>query len=354
MSFVEDVQELRSKSDAIIEASKVLTPDVVKAVAHIGSIDIDMLEKIVIAAEKIQESRRDVLLVENGLSSIRRVVEMQNQVQFVSDARQNIGLVAGSLDSVNEVAEDIVYIRAVSAMKPMIDETLALSTKIDAVLDMEEDIKDFLKTAERMEMVLKEMNQSRIDVSKNLDETKEFVSLCQSSEMRVRRKEVEVEDMVRRLESFNVNVKHLDQDSTAYSRYSREANELEIGIPSGKVGEKGNFKGDKGEPGNNGSSFRPSYTGSRINRARYNSYPTGTSYLSLDEIPTMIYFRKSNAINDWTEGQPFGVSNGGYSDKDKGIDIVDGINIDELTTHILRNMKRRQDGNISTDSTGRL
>ncbi len=78
-----------------------------------------------------------------------------------------------------------------------------------------------------------------------------------------------------------------------------------------------------------------------LDKNKYNNYPTGTSFLSLDEIPTMIYFRKSNAMNDWTEGQPFGVSNGGYSDEDKGIDIVEGINIDELTTHIIKNMERR-------------
>ena len=58
----------------------------------------------------------------------------------------------------------------------------------------------------------------------------------------------------------------------------------------------------------------------------------------------MIYFRKSNALGDWTEGQPFGISNGGYSEEERGIDIVNGININELTTHILANIKRREDG----------
>ena len=348
MSFIKDVEEVRVKIDAISSLLHLLTPDAIDSIKKMSSLDVELIEKVIIASEKIQESRRDVLLVENGLHSIRRVVEMQNQVQYVSDARQNIGLVAGKIEDVSAVAEDIVFVRASVAMKPMIDETLALSVKMDAVLDMEEDMKDFIKTADRMEVVLKTMNQHRISVKEDLESSVNILNAITIAEKRIDEKVKYIENIESNIQTFNVVVEHVGPNEEAKHSFGRESNTLKLVIPQGKTGEKGNHKGDKGEPGSNGTNFEPSYMGTVINRARYNAYPVGTSYLSLDEIPTMIYFRKSNAINDWTEGQPFGVSNGGYSDEDKGIDIVDGINIDELTTHILQNMKRRQDGNIST------
>ena len=55
----------------------------------------------------------------------------------------------------------------------------------------------------------------------------------------------------------------------------------------------------------------------------------------------MIYFRKSNALDDWTEGQPFGVSNGGYIDSKEGLNIIDGLDINRLTQHIINELKKQ-------------
>jgi len=340
MGFAQDIQELRPRVEALQESMKVMTPEVLEAIVKMSSFDVEQLEKIAIASEKIHDARRDVLLVENGLSSIRRVVEMQNQVQYVSDARQNIGLVAGKIEDVVALAEYKHVMGAAVAMKPMIDETLALSIKMDAVLDMEEDIKDFIKTGKRMELVLADMNRTKYEISDFESQAREHLKNSMKIEARLINREKILDMKISQLQDFNVEVQHLAPEKEAYSIFTREKNTLSIGIPSGIQGPKGEYKGERGEPGTNGKDFSADYKGMRRERGRYCNYPVGTSYLSLDEIPTMIYFRKSNANDDWTDGQPFGVGGEFYSDGDTS--IVNGINVQRLTDQVMHELDKRQ------------
>ena len=344
MDYGERMGLLLSNIENLTKMSTVLDSNFIEKVEGVSSslagINGEQVEKIIIASEKIEKNRRDVLLVENGLSSIRRVVEMQNQVQYVSDARQNIGLVAGSLDSIKEVAEDIVHIRAASAMKPMIDETLALSTKMDAVLDMEEDIEAFMKTADRMELVLAEINQNRVTIQSELETSANILNAVSLTEKRISEKLATVESMVNTLQTFRISVDHLGESDKAYNNYDHENNILTLGVPRGMTGPRGQYKGDRGEPGLNGKDFSADYKGLRRERGKYCNYPVGTSYLSLDEIPTMIYFRKSNQNDDWTDGQPFGVGGEFYGDGDTS--IVNGINVQRLTDQVMYELDKRQ------------
>jgi len=348
MAFVDDIAYIRENMGKLLEASDTLTPELKASLLSLKKIDLKILEKSIKASKNIKQNRELVQAVGNGIGDIRRVVEMQNQVHYVSDARQNIGLVAGNINRVKALADSLILLDEVQGMGGDIDSIIKMKDGMKLVLENVDKIDDINQTVLDMQSIVQQMEDMYLTVSAGIKDMRILRDEVETLSADTRIHSAMVHDALKRMKTFSVRVNHVGPDSLPSDTYEKKTNTLTLSVPSGKVGEKGNFKGDKGEPGSNGSSFKPSYVGSRINRARYNSYPTGTSYLSLDEIPTMIYFRKSNAINDWTEGQPFGVSNGGYSDKDKGIDIVDGINIDELTTHILRNMKRRQDGNIST------
>ena len=98
-------------------------------------------------------------------------------------------------------------------------------------------------------------------------------------------------------------------------------------------------KGDEGEPGKPGSDFQPTLMGPKQEMFRYGSRPRGTSYLSLDELPTMLYFRKSDTQNDWTEGQPFGIGGSFYEDGDTS--IVNGINVQKLTQEVIHELHKK-------------
>jgi len=219
-----------------------------------------------------------------------------------------------------------------------------MEEKIDRLL------KEQQKVDEKMGIIRDYMRRASNSSSMAVD----MVNEMNITEKRIDEKLKRVEEIEKVMKEFSVKVEHVGSDRSPAHGYDHGTNTLELIIPQGKTGPKGNNKYDKGSPGDNGSNFKPSFCGSRIERARYAAFPIGTSYLSLDEIPTMIYFRKSNQSNDWTDGQPFGVGGSFYSDDGSGIDIIEGINIDKLTDHILSNIKRRDDGIISTTSTGRL
>ena len=65
--------------------------------------------------------------------------------------------------------------------------------------------------------------------------------------------------------------------------------------------------------GKDGKDFSASFYGLKRELSRYGNSVKGTSFVSLDESPTMIYFKISDALDDWSQGQAFGISNGELS-----------------------------------------
>ena len=366
MEFVDKVDLVSDNMDSLLQAGKKLTPEVIGLLSKISSIDVPLLEKIVIASEKIEAARRDVLLVENGLSDIRTVAAMQNQVCNVSDRRDAVGSVAGSIQNIQAVLELGPSICSVNGLEPTLKTILSMKDSIENAILMAEDIESTSLIAEslRDEIGKTEIIQKEIE-----DKLARVEKALASAEIAAKRADERLEyirTITERMNNFSVVVNHTEADKRASHSYNPTNNELTLRIPRGKTGKTGTGirggpgkpgipgtavnQGKKGEPGKNGTNFAPSAIGGNIDINKYNNYPVGFSFLNLDEIPAMIYFRKSNKTGDWTEGQPFGVSNGGYSEDGRGIDIVNGINIDELTTHILRNLKRREDGSTNSNS----
>lgn len=98
---------------------------------------------------------------------------------------------------------------------------------------------------------------------------------------------------VEQLTGLTVNVMTLASGQSATQSYNSATNTLTLGIPQG-------LKGDRGE------AFNIDARGDLANRTAYDGASTGFSYLSTDTNPTYVYFKKSDAVGDWTDGIAFG------------------------------------------------
>ena len=240
MTFLQKLEDFRPKVDDLIEAIKPLTPEVVQAIKLSSELDdLSGAKKLAESANILATYAPYLQTVQTGLPEIKRVVEMQNQVHYVSDARENIGLVAGNIEDVKAVADYKHVLGAAIAMKPMIDDMLAMSFKMDLVLDMEEDIDTFNKTSERMEEVLKDMNRTKYEISDFESKAKEHLVNIQKIELRINEKHSEIKTMVDDMTGFSVDIKFGDWNVDASAYYDEDKNQLQLTIPQGKPGVKG-------------------------------------------------------------------------------------------------------------------
>ena len=323
MGFAQDVQELRPKVEAILEATQHIDDEFIEAVKSIGSIDTRMLQDAIDAIKVLDTFSGSIEAVKTGIPDIRATLEIQNQIRNVSDIRDSVGIVAGNIDKVKKVADCIDAARPILAMKPMIEDVLSLSIAMDKVMDMEYDIDRFLKTADRMEDVLKQINDSRIEIKKSEELCANMLNEIRIAEKRIDEKRQEMVDLRNTVRDFSVDVKYLSPDSTPSHHYSPANNTLTLGIPEGKQGIPGPIgppgkrgrdgnavaKGDKGDQGNEGRAgkdFVINFSGNLHERKRYDSYPKSVSFLALDQDPPMLFFKKSDNVGDWTNGKEFG------------------------------------------------
>lgn len=350
----------------LLKIPDIMTPERMKAVDEIKNLDLEQIGKILEAAKKIESAKRDILTAENGLHDIREVLKVQNQVKYVSDIRDQIGMVAGYRgEDVVKVSENLAVISLIPNMTEDITAVLDMRPILEKVLSMEENIDDMVAVAEQIRHGV----QTAEDLYLN---TKE----CQMgannvlNEIRIREKVIDeklrkMEDIKSQMEDFSVDVDFIASGLAGSSRYSRTRNTLELRIPEGQTGPKGDSvqgergikgapgipgtavkQGEKGDPGRDGVDFAPSLVGLKREMARYGNRPKGTSYLSLDESPVMIYFKVSDALNDWTEGQPFGIN---YSDEVevtvKNSERLGGYTLEQIYKHIESALERITDGN---------
>jgi predicted DNA-binding protein len=232
-----------------------------------------------------------------------------------------------------------VYQEAVT-IEPMIKEVLNMSTKIDLVLDMKEKLEELASNLGESRLVLDEMKELALQAKNSSMLAVNMVNKANIIEKRIDEKLNRMEAIEKTMKEFSVKVEHVGSERGPAHAYDCKTNTLELVIPRGKMGPRGQFKGDTGESGKDGKDFQPTVMGPKGEMPHYGNRPIGTSYLSLDEIPTMIYFRKSNNPNDWTDGQPFGVGGNFYTDTDTS--IVDGINIQKLTDEVINELHKRE------------
>lgn len=360
IEFGSGMKKIMKNLDALLSISETLTPEVRDGMDKLGKIDWDNAALMTGAHNQMIRNMKSIDEVSTGMYSIKKVLESQNQIQYVSDMRDSIGLVAGQIEHIKKVGEDINYIRAVRLLEPMIKEVLELTVKMDAVLDMEPQMNHIEMKLDLVHDKLDSVAKLNAESTKSAECAANMLNEIKIREKAMNEKLIRMEAIEERMENFSVSVDHVGSDTTSSSIYNKNESILTIRIPTGKEGPKGDSirgergatgkvgipgsatkEGKEGKQGKDGSSFSPSFFGKISRRGRYGNMPQGTSYLSLDEIPTMIYFKKSDTSDDWTEGQAFGVSNGGYIDSDEGIRIISGLDIDRLTKHIINELKNQ-------------
>ena len=327
MGFAQDIQELRPKVEAILEATQNIDDEFVDAVKSIGSIDPRMLKDAIEAVKALDTFSQELKAVNTGILDINAVLKMQDQIYNVSNIRDSVGLVAGSIDKVKKVADGIDAVRPILAMQPMIEEILALSVKMDAILDLEEEMKNTIVSINRLDKITDEMSILYDKSRKSEESCANMLNEIRIAEKRIDEKRQEMVDLRNIVRNFSVNVEYLSAGSTPSHHYSPTNNTLTLKIPEGKEGKQGErgprgpqgkpgipgtavSKGDPGPRGRDGKNFKPDIFAESKDLPRFGNRPKGTALLALDESPTMIYFKKSDALNDWTDGQPFGITDG--------------------------------------------
>jgi hypothetical protein len=342
MNFGEKVNDLHKKIEEIMPLLSAFDKKNIELFNKVMSIDFEQLEKIVKASVKIKKSQKDILLVENGIHDIRRVVEMQNQVANVSNTRDSIGLVAGNIERIGLVAGNIDAIENIVNMNDKMDHVLKMNAKINKIIDEEDKLDYLIRTTDRLEAKLDLMQDMQIRTQKSAILATNIINKINIKEKTISEKYNEIKNIRDDIRDISVVVKFVDSDSNASSNYSRSSNRLTLNIPSGKKGDTGERgergfqgvpgipgsatrEGKQGVPGKDGNNFKIDIMGNKRELTRYGNRPVGTSFLAVDENPAMIYFRKSNALDDWTDGQPFGISNGGLTIQDIADAVIDKL-----------------------------
>ena len=338
--FVEKVQGIGKNIDTIIDLNNKIDEIGIDKLKDISNMDIDVLSRSIASSKYIMGMKDQVTCLNDNMDKIRKVYEINEDITEVADQEDNINDIGDAIDDIEEIANNIDIIKSALSIKPMVDELVSMRELMISTLGMRADIDEFNRAVHRQEVVLNEINDIYENVKSDMTKTSEMMHSLAILDKRVDEKVKLVSNKLDQMREFSIKVEHLKSNEKPYSAYDAEKNILELGIPQGKTGPKGNYKGDKGDPGRNGKDFSPSYKGPISQRKRFDNFPAGISFLSLDEIPTMIYFKKSDALADWTEGQPFGTCNG----EDMKITIenaekVGGYTVDQIVSFIEQKVK---------------
>lgn len=348
MTFADEVQRVGQSIDAIIEVGKTLTPELIAKIEKLQTINVD---ELLTAATVLMQSGDEVQQVVRGLDDIKNVVKSQNQIHHVSDMRDTIGLVAGMKDTLEfvrvynndykrsrEMNEDI---SSVLSMKPLMEELVGMKGEIEGYRFIDESIRDRITSLEKTE---KNINDSVVFCT-------DIMNKMRIVEKRIDEKLAKVEELKEEIETFSISTETVDYNIDSCSSYDPVNNVLTLHIREGRPGVKGEpgqagdrgipgevqhrgLQGEQGVPGIKGKDFKIDAMGPIVKRSRYGNRPVGFSFMALDLNPTMVYFRKSNTLDDWTDGQPFGSSDGGYAKKSADTEKIMGMNLAELTKHI--------------------
>jgi len=351
MSFIDDIKELRPKVDSILSLLEPLTPQVISSIVTISKVDLTDFDAPILLLRKIEQNQDTLNTVSNGMPYIERVLKIQDNISSVANSRDLIGIVAGSIDQVKITSDNKVTFGAVVAMKPMIDEVLKLSVKIDLVLDIEERMDEVLAVEKRLHKKIEKMTEIEYSITKSSMLTVDMLNKVTIKEQKIDEKLKEIKGYRDEMIDFNIDTEYVSSTQSSASIYIPETNTLILKIREGKTGAKGSpgedgkrgvpgsveYKGEdglQGKQGEPGKSLKIDTMGTISQRKRFGNRPIGTNFLALDKSPAMLYFRKSNMLDDWTDGVPFGSKEGGYAKTSGDTEKFMGMTLAEHTNYI--------------------
>lgn len=333
MKFADGMKEVIANLEPILAISEILTTERVAQIGKLSDIDVGKMNKAIKSAKFLKDnSKRYESLIEY-LPEISNVNQIRRDIIDVANMRSILSIVSsksGQISAVNELAPSIIQC---NGLEPTLKDVVAMKPEIEEVLKNADKIEDINQTASDMQGALQQMEDMYLKIGVKFNEMKEMEANIAAEAKSVRDNLELIRLAHKELQEFQIKTFIIESDRKGYSKYESSENTLNLFIPKGQEGEKGDKGeigrrgqrgipgtatnqgaiGETGQPGRNGNDFAINIYGMLREKSMYGNRPVGTSFLSLDETPTMIYFRKSNALDDWTEGQPFGIGNGDFS-----------------------------------------
>ena len=330
MSFADDVQELGKNLPTLLRLSELLTPNTVSLLERLSNIDIDELKEITLEAEKIDNKYPLLEQLGGSLDEITKVSDYIESVNQVSNDKDLILGIYEARETLKKITESSHMFESIYANREAYKKLLSMHEDIRTTIAMSEEIESIAMIAKNIRDDILELEKYSEQVHKDVEHAANLMNSAGQAERRINETLHKAEDIFNRMRDFKVDVNFVDYAKKPDSKYSPSKNVLTLTIPKGEKGDKGDrgergerghrgvpgtaaAKGDKGEqgpPGRNGKDFQVGYYGRKSDMVKYGNYPVGTSFLALDQTPTMLYFRRSNTYNDWTEGQEFGLLDG--------------------------------------------
>lgn len=332
MNFADGMKEVIRNLEPILAVADILTVERIELLGKLSDIDVGKMKKAIKAVKTLESHKLLFGGILNMSPAIEAVAKMERDIVDVHNMRDMIGVVAGSCEPIKAINELAPSIIKCNGMEPTLVGILDMKEDISQVLVNLDKIEDINATAQGMQNALQQMEDMYL-------KTKKLYSSIEEDKLEIARQaqlvQINLDAMKtiqNQLHDFQVKSHTIESDRKGYSRYESSENTLNLFIPQGKEGAKGEIgegrrgqrgipgtatnqgaTGDVGRAGRDGDDYNINIFGMLREKSIYGNRPVGTSFLSLDESPCMIYFRKSNTLDDWTDGQPFGLSHGDFS-----------------------------------------
>ena len=317
----------------ILHVNTILTPEMIEKINKSSIVDAVKIDKLSKSAQFIESKKETLDGLHANISIMDDLVGMKEEISTASSMKDDVKRL---LENKNDIAKLISMKKDISAiveMKQLLSDIKDMKDDISYVSDMKDDIELAANISEkirddilRLEVIRDNVSDAEERISKKLSDAEEIntrtISLLKN-----------IENKILTLKNISVSSCQINSDEEFRSEYDSKTNTIKLYVPKakdGKRGEKGDRgdRGDRGIPGiatnqgkqgepgingRNGENFKVDIYGMKKEMSMYGNRAVGTSFVSLDESPSMIYFRKSNSLDDWTDGQPFGISHGDFS-----------------------------------------
>lgn len=218
--------------------------------------------------------------------------EIDNILALVNKISEVIDIQAKLPELVGQVGETTIYNK--------LAELQAVYDKLSTLINVEANEANITGVAAA---------KPSIDIVANGITSVKNVSDNMDTVLQVPAKTDEVVQIRDELTAINPKVVTLPSNSTPSLSYDKTTGNFTLYMPQG-------LKGERGE------AFNIDASGTIANRTAYDGASQGFAYLSLDESPTKVYFKKSDISGDWTAGVPFGQGEKGEKGA-QGISITD-------------------------------
>ena len=318
-----------------------LTP----TIKELSNKNIDTLSSI--NFKKIEDMSESIKIIEKNIENIKRIsTNIKNiknvdtkisqlpikQIEYVAKHFNEIKQYANVIE---ENKENIQFLQNESHRLASISYNIKsindVANHLDELTELSENMLELLDTKHIVEHKVSYIMNQTAFVINQVEEAKKLYEKTVGVQQDINKK-------ISQLKTLRIKVQFVNPNQEK-AKYNQDKNILYLDIPRGPEGPRGNYKGDPGEKGKDGKDFKIDFYGLKKDMVRYGHFRQGTSFLSLDELPTRIYFKRSNKHNDWTQGQPFGIGCREYHDIEGHVDIVDGINIKALVEAVKKELE---------------